>query len=334
MTSSDASSPSQFDHVPVLPKTVLDTLAPQVGETYVDLTAGLGGHACEIAPHLGPSGTIVLVDLDESNLSRAAQRVQARAIAPHIETIRGNFADAPRELEKRGIVADMVLADLGFSSSQMDDPSRGMSFRADGPLDMRLDRSIPVTARDLVMTMDDRELARIFKQFGEEPGAGQIARAIVEHRKHTPIETTHQLAAVVRDALKSSRKGAKPGIDPATRVFQALRIAVNDELGSLERLLKSIERAAEIRAAGPHNPHSRPAIQTAQTDPWLAAGARVGIISFHSLEDRPVKRSMRALVEADHASWINQQLLRPDEEEVAANPRSRSAKLRAVRLRG
>lgn len=326
---------AEIEHIPVLLEEVLEVLDPKPGETYVDLTAGLGGHAIAIAQRVGASGTVVLADLDQSNLSRAEERVRSLAKAPRIETVRGNFADAPRELEKRAIVADMVLADLGFASSQMDDPSRGLSFRADGPLDMRLDRSIPVTARDLVMTADERELARIFRQFGEEPSAIDIAREIGRCRSASSIDTTHQLADIVRRAIRANaRRNTRPGIDPSTRVFQALRIAVNDEIGSLERLLTSIERAVETRAARRSHPHNPYTAQPSQTEPWLASSARIGILSFHSLEDRPVKRSFRALVDADCAQWVNKKKLRPDEEEVAANPRSRSATLRAVRLCG
>src|SRR5690606_25223070 len=237
----------QPSHTPVLLEETLQALQLREGETFVDATAGLGGHASAAAAMLGPGGKVVLNDLDPGNLAAAAERVSAAAGAPVVARIQGSYADLPRALGRRGILADAVLADLGFSSSQMDDPSRGFSIRSDGPLDMRLDPGGPVTAAELVATLPESELKRIFREYGEEPGAGRIARRIVERRREAPIERTGELAELVREAIGpgGGRPGSRRGsIDPATRAFQALRIAVNDELASLRSLLGAVERAA------------------------------------------------------------------------------------------
>lgn len=290
-------------------------LGPGPGETYLDCTAGLGGHAVAVAERVGPTGTIVLNDLDGSNLERAEARLRAMDECPKVVVLQGNYADAPRRLTEAGLASDMVLADLGFASNQVDDGGRGFSFSRDGPLDMRMDRSQPVTAQELVNTLPAEELARILREFGEERQAGRIARKIVAVRECEPIRTTARLAAVVR-AVSGRRAGA---IDPATRTFQALRIAVNDELGSLEALLAAVHRTTTRREEG-----------------WLAPKARVAIISFHSLEDRPVKRVLGGLVREGLAEDLTHKrgrgMQRADEAEVSANPRARSAKLRAIRV--
>ncbi|MCC6227988.1 MAG: 16S rRNA (cytosine(1402)-N(4))-methyltransferase RsmH [Phycisphaerales bacterium] len=303
-------------HVPVLPREVLGVLSPREGETYVDCTAGLGGHASLVAPLVGASGRIVLNDVDDGNLGKAAEAVRRTGgeHCPEIVTIRGNFAELPRTLGERGIRADMALADLGFSSNQVDDPARGLSFRLDGPLDMRLDPGLKLSAADLVNGLPEAELARILRDYGEERHAGLVARKLVQARKETPILTTARLAEVVRSVL-SGRSGPSP-IDPATRSFQGLRIAVNDELGSLQALL-----AAILRGAGA--PGS-----------WLSAGARVAIISFHSLEDRLVKRALEETASRGVGEVLTRSPAMADEPEQRTNPRSRSAKLRAVRIGG
>lgn len=311
-------------HIPVLLGEVLELLAPVEGQTYVDLTAGLGGHAEAVARTLGPAGTVVLVDMDRSNLDVAAARARAVTHPPRVLALHANFADAPSQLRTLGVRADMVLADLGFSSAQMDDPQRGLSFRADGPLDMRLDRSHPVTAADMLATAPQATIARMLREYGEEPAAARIASAIVAARSRAPIRTTHELAEIVRSAI--GPVGARSGVDPATRTFQALRIAVNDELGSLERLLTHIAASAR-RIAGTRAPGG-------SGGEWLNPGCRVAIIAFHSLEDRPVKRLVRALTDESCAEALDRHARRPDEGERLDNPRSRSARLRAIRLRG
>ena len=193
-------------HVPVLPREVLGVLSPREGETYVDCTAGLGGHASLVAPLVGASGRIVLNDVDDGNLGKAAEAVRrvGGARCPEIVTIRGNFAELPHALGERGIRADMVLADLGFSSNQVDDPARGLSFRLDGPLDMRLDPGLKLSAADLVNRLPEAELARILRDYGEERHAGLVARKLVQARKETPILTTARLAEVVRSVLDAA----------------------------------------------------------------------------------------------------------------------------------
>lgn len=302
-------------HIPVLPDEVLALLDPQPGQVYADCTAGLGGHAALIAPRLAPHGTVILNDVDPANLTRAEAAVRAAAPSITIKTFLGNFAELPSRLDEASLTADLVLADLGFSSSQMDDPARGLSFLRDGPLDMRLDPSLPISAADLVASLTERELTDLIVEFGEEPSgaARRIARKLVQARVLAPISTTGRFAEVVRSALPPQRG---PGIDPATKTFQALRIAVNDELGGLDTLLHRVRAAAPSRG----------------DRSWLAPGARVGVIAFHSLEDRPVKRVFGELVESSRASEVGGGVVRPSEDEIARNPRSRSAKLRVIRI--
>ena len=299
-------------HLPVLLDEVLDLLNPGAGETFADCTAGLGGHAAAIASRVGAAGTVVLNDLDASNLERAEARVKeagARVVAIH-----GSFAGLMPAMEREGLRADLLLADLGFASVHVDDPSRGFSFRTDAPLDMRYDTSSGVTAADLVASLSEEELSRLIHEFGEDRLSRRIARKLVEARGAEPIQTTGQLARIVRSASGGAR--GKDGIDTSTRTFQALRIAVNDEIGSLMALLASIERSA-AREDGP-----------------LADGARIAIISFHSLEDRPVKQGFQRMVDRGRAEHIARRPVRAREEELSANPRARSAKLRAIRLLG
>jgi 16S rRNA (cytosine1402-N4)-methyltransferase len=307
-------------HTPVLLAEVLAALDPRPGEVYLDCTAGLGGHAAGVAERLGPAGTVVLLDLDPGNLSAAGERLRALPRGPKVVTERGNFAEAPFRLEALGLRADLVLADLGFASPQVDDPARGLSFQAEGPLDMRLDPAGPVTAADLVNRLNEGELERILREFGEERESRRIAQKLARERTREPITTTTRLAAIVRGVV--GPRHPRGGADPATRTFQALRIAVNDELGNLDALLHHVERAASA--------------STVTGRSWLAPGARVGVIAFHSLEDRPVKRSFEGLVKAGRAADVGvgngRGLMTASDAEVAANPRARSAKLRVIRL--
>lgn len=313
-------------HIPVMPAEVLEALAPRPGETYADATAGRGGHAALMAARLGPTGTVVLNDLDAGNLEAAEEAVRVVADPPRVVALRGNFADLPRRMAERGISADMVLADLGFASGQVEDAARGFSFQREGPLDMRLDPGGPITAADLLASMGAEEIEEMLRELGEERHAGRIAQKIVREREQSPITTTSRFAAIVRAAVPFSPSRS---IDPATRSFQALRIAVNDELGSLSMLLEGVERAAAqsaSRATG-----ARPS--------WLRPGARVGVISFHSLEDRPVKRMFGDLVTRGLAAPAigggrQAKPVTASDDEQRANPRSRSARLRAVRLAG
>lgn len=299
-------------HVPVLLAETIAALVPKSGETYVDCTAGLGGHAAAIAERIGPAGMIVLNDLDEGNLTHAAARIAAIPNAPRVLTHRGSFAALPHFLRAQGLRADLVLADLGFASPQVDDPSRGLSFMRDGPLDMRLDPSGPVTAAQLIASSSEDHLTSIIREFGEERHGKLVAQRIVRARAQAPIMTTAQLAAVIRSALAGKSSG---GIDPATRTFQALRIAVNDELGHLAALLDELPGAT----TGPRA--------------WLNPGARVAIISFHSLEDRPVKQAFAAMAKQGVALELEGSPITPGQAEERENPRSRSAKLRAITFR-
>lgn len=319
---------SESGHIPVLLAETLAALSPREGEVYLDCTAGRGGHAAAIAPFLGPTGTVVLCDLDAVNLAFAAERVGAIPNPPRVLTLHASFAQAPRFLVEQGLRADCVLADLGFASTQVDDPARGLSFMRDGPLDMRLNPASGPTAADLVASMPEAELVRLIAEYGEERRARAVAAAIVAARRGGgggaggPIRTTTRLAEIVRSVVRRE----PGGIDPATRTFQALRIAVNDELGNLEALLEAVDRGARAAAAGADKP-------VRQGDGWLAPGARVAVITFHSLEDRPVKRAFAAAAQAGLARDACG-VVKATPAEVAGNPRAGSAKLRAIVLAG
>lgn len=295
-------------HIPVLPNEVVDLLDPQPGHAFVDATIGRGGHGELVIPRLGPGGTYIGTDLDPCNAAFARERL-APVAAKHGVVLRvehASFADLSGVLAGLGITrVDRLLADLGFASNQMDDPARGLSFTEDGPLDMRLDTDDPdrPTAADLVNTLPERELADLVYQFGEERLSRRIARKIVEIRRETPIQTTSELTRLVRGCYGPAGRRSK--IHPATRTFMALRIAVNGELDALDRLLDELPGR-------------------------LAIGGRVGIISFHSLEDRRVKQTFRAWSDNGWAKRITRKPVTPGEVELAANPRSRSAKLRVV----
>ncbi|GIK20150.1 MAG: 16S rRNA (cytosine(1402)-N(4))-methyltransferase RsmH [Leptolyngbya sp. PLA2] len=308
-------------HVPVMVAEVMGLLGLRPGEVYADCTAGLGGHAVEAARRVGLRGTVVLNDLDAGNLERAAGAVRKvcggdGGGVPRVVRFQGNFAELPRRMEAEGLAADAVLADLGFASVQVEDASRGFSFMREGPLDMRYDASVGSSAAELVNGLPEDELASILREYGEEREAGRIARKLVAERAVEPISTTQRLAGIVRSVC--GRSGG--GIDPATRTFQALRIAVNDELGSLHGLLRAVERAAQSVAAGSAS--------------WLAPGGRVAVISFHSLEDRPVKRAFASLVDRGLACSLTRGHVGPGDAEVEANPRARSAKVRAIAIGG
>lgn len=280
-------------HLSVLPVETLELLAPQPGEVWADCTTGGGGHTRLIAEHVGPTGRVLALDQDPTMLELARERLAGLSV----ELVRANFDQLPEVLAARGLTRiDGVLADLGFSSDQLADAARGLSFKTDGPLDMRLDPSAGATAADLVNTMGEAALADTIFEYGEERHSRRVARRIVERRAEQPFATTADLADVVRRAVPRSG-----GIDPATRTFQALRIAVNDELGALDRLLAAL-----------------PAV--------LKPGGRAGIISFHSLEDRRVKHAFRA------AGWssVNKKPVEAGDAEAARNPRARSAKLRVA----
>ena len=297
-------------HIPVLPDEVVEALRPKPGGVYIDCTAGLGGHAALVAERLAPGGMVVLNDLDAGNLQSAKSLIENKIGDLDVRAVHGNFSDLPRTLKGGGIRADMVLADLGFASSQVDDPQRGLSFRFSGPLDMRLDQNSVVTAEELVNTLPEEELARVLREFGEEKHARRIASKLVAERAVGPITTTDRLADIVRSAVPGPRRS----INPATKTFQALRIAVNDELGSLEALLRVIGIALGKLAKGEQT--------------WLNPGARIAMIAFHSLEDRPVKRAFAKWAAGGLVHDCTRKPIEASEGELATNPRARSAKMR------
>lgn len=297
-------------HIPVLLSQVVEYLAPKPGMVVLDCTLGRGGHAAAIIPLIGPGGTYIGLDLDGGNLAYAQQLCQpiAQAHEATFHTFHQSFALADQALaQAEAGKADALLADLGFASNQVDDPARGLSFRSDGPLDMRLDPDGPTTAADLVNALPERELADLIYQLGEERFSRRIARKIVARRSEGPILTTSALAEVCRQSY--GPQGRSSRIDPATRTFQALRIAVNGELDALDLLLKRLPTL-------------------------LADDGRAGIISFHSLEDRPVKRALLAAEQADQMKRITRKPVIADLTEQNQNPRSRSAKLRVAQRVG
>jgi len=286
-------------HVPVMTREVVALLRPERGGFYVDCTTGLGGHTRAL---LAAGATRVLA-LDRDPDALEAARAALAEWGDRAELVHADYRDLPRVLADRGIAGvDGTLADLGVSSMQLEAPDRGFSFRRDEPLDMRMDRSQGPTAAQLLRDVDEQELADLIFQYGEERFSRRIARAIVHARRETPLVTTGQLAQIVRRAVP--RKGYQR-IDPATRTFQAVRIWVNRELDGLETFLAEATRR-------------------------LLAGARLAVISFHSLEDRIVKHAFRALDSAAALRIVTKRPLVPSEAEVEANPRARSAKLRAI----
>jgi 16S rRNA (cytosine1402-N4)-methyltransferase len=314
LESSDAQSP-QFSHTPVMVDEVMELLAPRAGEVAVDCTVGLGGHAAPLSDALGPSGAVVGLDLDAAALARAEQALAARPA--RFVPINAGFDSAPSQLEKLSLRANMLLADLGFGSHQMDDPARGFSFSAEGPLDMRFNREQGSTAADLLGRLSERDLADLIYKYGEEPFSRRIARKLVDARRQQPIRSTAQLARLVEEAY--GRRASRSRRHPATRTFMALRIAVNDELEALHALLDAIATAAERVGRG-------------EEGVWLEAGARVVFISFHSLEDRLVKHAFADLAKNGLARKLTRKPLTASEVECERNPRARSAKLRAIEI--
>jgi 16S rRNA (cytosine1402-N4)-methyltransferase len=293
-------------HQPVLLDQVVRVLAPKIGETYLDGTAGYGGHAAAISERTGDSGQVILVDRDAN-----ATRYLSERFGGHAEIIHADFLEGAERLLEEGRLVDMILLDLGVSSPQLDNAGRGFSFRADAALDMRMDQSQSYTAAEVVNRMREADLERILRAYGEEPKARAVAKAIVAAR---PLSTTSELAKAVRPvALRGD-------IDAATRTFQAIRIEVNGELTQLQQALPILTKL-------------------------LSFGGRFAIISFHSLEDRIVKQFFdlesrdcicppkQPVCTCDHVASLRKITTKPivaDSTEIAINPRARSAKLRAV----
>ncbi len=285
-------------HIPVLPRETLQYLAPQPGETIVDGTLGGAGHTRMLAEAVGPTGQIISLDRDEQAIDEAAKILRGLPI----KLVHANFCELRSVLKQLEIPAvDGVLLDLGLSSDQMADRERGFSFESEGPLDLRFDTSEGEPAYRWLQRMKEVDIANLIYEFGEERYSRRIARRIVETRGEHPIRTAAELAQLVRKCVPRS---PKEKIDPATRTFQALRIAVNDELGSLDRVLRDLPGC-------------------------LASGGRAVIISFHSLEDRRVKEAFRG---DSRYEVLTKKPILAGEQEVADNPRSRSAKLRAAKM--
>jgi 16S rRNA (cytosine1402-N4)-methyltransferase len=306
--------PSATDHVPVLADEVRELLAVRPGETVVDATFGAGGHSSLLVQDLQGRGKLIAIDRDpgaRKYFDRLAKRTPVQT-----RFLRGDFSVVLEQLAQNGVEADAILLDLGVSSMQIDRPERGFSYIAEAPLDMRMDPSADVTAAGIVNEAAERDLATIFKRFGEERYARQIARAIVRRRKDRPFETTLDLVETIKAAIPAPARFGEG--HPAKRVFQALRIAVNDELGALEAALPSA--FAMLRPNG-----------------------RLAVISFHSLEDRLVKRFMRdrergcecppdfpicVCGKEPEMRSLSRKAIRPSTRELALNPRAASARMR------
>jgi len=283
-------------HIPVLHKEVLDYLQPLPGQVVVDGTLGGGGHTRLLAERVGPDGFVLALDRDPRAIAAAERSLAGLPV----KLAQANFAELPELVRSLGLPAvDGVLLDLGLSSDQLADAARGFSFDSRGPLDLRFDPTEGEPAWQLLERVREEPLANLIYEFGEERFSRRIARRIVQVRRSEPIRTADQLARLVRSCVP---RGGRQRIDAATRTFQALRIAVNDELGSLKRALEQIPS-------------------------WLRPGGRFVVISFHSLEDRLVKEAFRA---APLLERLCNKPVRPSDLECDVNPRSRSAKLRAA----
>lgn len=289
-------------HIPVLRQEVVSLLVTEIGRKgiIVDCTLGGGGHSRDLLEAMGPQAVLIGIDQDKKALETAYENL--KSLENKKTFIHDNFEDLQRIMEsQRATHAETIFFDLGVSSSQLDEPDRGFSFRNNGPLDMRMDQMNTTTAKTLVNRLSPRELTDIIKQYGEEVRAAKIARAIVKYRQQESISSTEQLRRIIEKAAASFYDRKR--IHCATKTFQALRIVVNDELGALSRGL-------------------------AQAIDSLASGGRIGVISYHSLEDRVVKHMFRD--NKSRLKILTKKPVRPGEDEVADNPRSRSARLRVA----
>ena len=286
---------------------VLKILDPKPGELAVDATLGHGGHAVEILPRILPGGRLFGLDVDPLELPRTEARLRSLAFSPEALVVcRTNFAALPQVLATHGVKGvDLILADLGCSSMQLDNPSRGFSFKLDGPLDLRMNPNKGRSAACLIETLDEAGLARILAGNADEPHAALLAKAIIAARAKTSIQTTKALTQILERALSTpSMRGKEDEIEGSIRrAYQALRVAVNEEFSNLERFLTILPSC-------------------------LKPGGRVVILSFHSGEDRRVKKFFQAGLREGHYSRIAEAVVRPSAEEVRSNPRCSSAKLR------
>lgn len=286
-----------WTHIPILAPEIAQLLLQRPNGVYVDGTLGLGGHTRFFLSQLGPQARVIGFDKDEEALSMAKERVNdARLTAVH-----ASYTQAPQVLADMGLDgADGALFDLGLSSYQLDNPARGFSLLRDGPLDMRFDLSAPLTAEKIVNEWGLDDLERILTQYGEERNAHAIALALMAARRQGPVRTTFALKNIVESVIRGRGK-----IHPATQTFQALRIAVNDELGCVERVAALLPKL-------------------------LRPGGRAAVLTFHSLEDRLVKTRFKELCASGGWRLVNKHVIAPSYEEVRQNPRSRSAKLRVI----
>ncbi len=296
-----SSSPEPRTHEPVLLNEVLALLKPAPGQVVIDATLGSGGHAMALLKQIGPKGRLVGLDQDPEALERAQKTLRPYLNADYFQT---HFSQIPEVLEHLNLnVVDAVLLDVGLSTDQLEAAERGFSFLKEGPLDMRMNPENPVTARDLINDLSEKELETLFWEYGEERWSRRIARAIVRERQKQAVETTGALVKIIEKAIPTpARFGPR---HPALRIFQALRIRVNGELDALEETLPKAFDA-------------------------LKAGGRLAVISFHSLEDRIVKQTFRRWAEEKKAKILTPKPVQASPEEIQKNPRSRSAKLRAV----
>lgn len=303
-------STPQGEHRPVLLDEVLHLLDPKPGMTIVDCTVGFAGHSAELLQRIGPTGLLVGTDMDAENLPKARERLDAIEHPFHLH--HANFAGLQQALGEHGIMqVDGVLADLGMSSMQVDDPERGFSYSREGALDMRMDRTRGRTAAEIIRTISKDELIRVLSELGDEPEPERVADAIVQACEQGPIETTKELARIIMDATKQKDWKLHPtvgkwNLHPAARTFQALRILVNRELANLEHLLRILPMILKPRGVA-------------------------AIISFHSGEDRLVKAAFRAGQEKGVYETISGDPVRVTFEERTRNPRARSAKMRWAR---
>ena len=294
-------------HRPIMVGEVLEALAPRPGEVAVDATLGYGGHAAALLPRLVPGGRLIALDVDPIERPRTEARLRGLGFGPEVLSVRAsNFAGLPKVLAAEGLDGvDLVLADLGVSSMQLDDPARGFTFKEDGPLDLRMNPNRGLPASALLARLDAGKLARLLRENFDEPHAEAIATAVVAAGRTEPVTTTGRLAAAVRAGLASlpQRLRDAEGTAPLARVFQALRIAVNDEFSALDAFLAALPSC-------------------------LSPGGRVAILTFHSGEDRRVKHALRQGERVGLFSAVAREVVRAGAEERRANPRSSAAKLR------
>lgn len=296
----------QPQHEPVLVTPLRELLGLQPGQTFLDGTLGLAGHALALLPHILPDGTYVGLDLDPQMIAAAGQRLAAAGFGAACVLRQANYADLGSVLDELGLAGvDAILLDLGVNSAQLDDPARGFSFDRDGPLDMRFDQQQQRQAVDLINALSESELADLFYEYGQETASRKIAKRICQARHTARINSTLALARIIEGLVRGGEVRAGGRLHPATRVFQSLRIAVNAELDNLRRFLAGVTR-------------------------WLRPGGKLAVISFHSLEDGMVKEFLREARRQGTFAELTKRPVVAEPEERDRNPRSRSAKLRVA----